>query len=83
MLPFERRRGLKVRALVHRTPIDHGDVEIVKGDLLDFRPEWLEGINAVIHLASLTDPGRSKDSMRTVRGDEATGEGSRRAGPSH
>lgn len=66
------KQDLMIRALVHRTPIEQKDIQIVEGDLLDFRPEWLDGIDAVIHLASLTDPGKSKNSMKKINTEGAS-----------
>lgn len=46
-------KGLPVRVLVHRqTPAVTG-LETVSGELADFRKEWLDGVDAVVHLAAL------------------------------
>ncbi|GBD12547.1 UDP-glucose 4-epimerase [bacterium HR24] len=37
--------------------LEHVDAraELIEGDIIDFRPEWLEGVDAVIHLAGLSN----------------------------
>ena len=48
------KRGLKVRALVHRTPLDDDNVECVTGSIADAKAvrETMRGADAVVHLAT-------------------------------
>ena len=47
-------RGLKVRALIHRTPIDDENVECISGSIADIVAvrETIAGVDAVVHLAT-------------------------------
>ncbi len=51
------RRGLRVRALVHRTPVEGEHVECVRGSITDPEAarELVRGADAVLHLATMKE----------------------------
>lgn len=66
-------KGLTLRALVHRSPVNFEGCAIVHGDLND--PASLvratEGVDTVVHLAALTHSNREQDYFRVnVKGSE-------------
>jgi nucleoside-diphosphate-sugar epimerase len=72
LVPLLRERGYRVRALVHRHPVDGAD-ETVRGDLLD-QPslaDAVRGADSVLHLAALTHARTAADYYRfNVTGTE-------------
>ena len=57
MLPLLEQRGLHVRALVHRTPVEGADVESVSGSITDADAvrELVRGADAVLHMATMKE----------------------------
>ncbi len=58
LVPMLLERGYEVRVVDSGLfGLDHlpGEAEVVVGDILDFREEWLEGVEAVVHLAALSN----------------------------
>ncbi len=54
------RRGEPLRLLVHEGPVAAPGAEVVRGDVRYPRPEWFEGVRAVIHLAACTRSRRPR-----------------------
>ena len=57
MMPLLESRGLRVRALVHRTPVEGKNVESIKGSIVDPQAarELVAGADAVVHLATMKE----------------------------
>ena len=57
MMPLLEARGLHVRALVHRTPVDGKNVDSIKGSIVDPQAarELVRGADAVVHLATMKE----------------------------
>ena len=67
VIEYLRGCDVECRALERRRPIPRGKdekIERVEGDILDFKDDWLRDVDAVIHLAAQTRPGRGPDNMR-------------------
>ena len=57
MIPVLERRGLNVRALVHKTPVEGSNVESIQGDITDAGSvrALVDGADAVIHMATMKE----------------------------
>lgn len=58
LVPMLVKRGYKVRVVdLGLFGLEHVDsrAEVIEGDILQFRKEWLDGVDAVIHLAGLSN----------------------------
>jgi len=57
MLPVLQRRGMAVRALVHRTPVEGDRVTSIQGSIADPEAvrETVRGADAVVHLATMKE----------------------------
>ena len=57
LLPVLQRRGMAVRALVHRTPVEGDNVDCTQGSIVDPEAvrETVRGADAVVHLATMKE----------------------------
>ena len=61
--------GFDVVALQRRAGLDATACRVVHGDVRDFSPSWLDGIDTVVHLAAVTVPVGGERHMRSVNVD--------------
>ncbi len=73
LIPYLLNEGMIVRALCHRRAVEDAGVETVWGDLLTFDDRWLDGVDAVIHLAAQTIPTADRRAMMRNNTETAAG----------
>ena len=69
VVSFFAERGVRVRALRHVAAVKQPGIEIVQGDLRQFRDEWLDGISVIVHLAAKTHSGVADAELFAVNAD--------------